>query len=89
MRVADLVNLNSDAKAVASQTLQRTFKKGWAEQDQSSTIHTVATIQEAIEMVEEVSEDIGETNVFVTGSIHLVGGVLSLLEGVATPIEAK
>ncbi len=71
--------------AVANLTVQKQLAEAWGEHDQSANIHAIATIQEAVELVQEISEDIGETNIFVTGSFHLVGGALSILEGTLSP----
>ena len=51
-----------------------------------SKAHVVRTIENAIDFAEEFAQD-EEVQVFVTGSLHLVGGVLSVLEGAHTPVS--
>lgn len=78
-------NRNTSTQAVKELAVQKRFAEVWAESDQMPTIHTLPTIQDAIELIEELSEEQEATDVFVTGSIHLVGGILALLEGAASP----
>ena len=66
-------------------TVQKDFARAWAHSDPNANIHTIPTIQEAIELAQEFSEGLEETQIFVTGSLHLVGGVLSFLEGTSIP----
>ena len=79
------MNLNNDAAAVANLTVQKHFAALWIELDPSATVHVIPTVQEAVDLVGDLSEDHRGTQVFVAGSFHLVGGVLSILEGDATP----
>ncbi|KAK6387498.1 Folylpolyglutamate synthetase [Exophiala oligosperma] len=78
-------NRNTSTQAVKELAVQKRFAEVWAESDQMPIIHTLPTIQDAIELIEELSEEQEATDVFVTGSIHLVGGILALLEGAASP----
>lgn len=52
-----------------------------------SQAHVVRTIEDAVTFVEDLAHDLDEVHVFVTGSLHLVGGALSILEGVRTPVS--
>jgi folylpolyglutamate synthase len=46
-----------------------------------SRINVMRTIEEAVEYVDRISKSEGVVQVLVTGSFHLVGGVLTILEG--------
>ena len=65
--------------------MQKAFAGIWAELDPSAVIHVLPNVQEAVELAVGLGENYDEAQVFVTGSFHLVGGVLSILEGVVTP----
>lgn len=84
-RVTEFENQNASTEAVKELTVQKRFAEVWADSDKTANIHLVSTIQEALELVQELSEEQGTTDILVTGSIHLVGGVLALLEGVSSP----
>ena len=88
----DFVNRNSNPSSVANLTVQKGFSEVWRKLEPSlppSSIHLLPNIQEAVELVEDLSEELGELQIFVTGSLHLVGGVISILEGVMTPVLSK
>lgn len=68
----EFINHNTDAAAVKTMAVQKEFARAWAQSDPDAKIHTIPTIQEAIELAQELSEDLGETQIFVTGSLHLV-----------------
>jgi folylpolyglutamate synthase len=70
---------------VKEMTLQKDFAEIWSASDHHAKVHITSTVEEAIHYVQELDDGVTETNVFVTGSFHLVGGVLALLEGAATP----
>ena len=70
---------------MASLAVQIVFAELWAEKDASSKVHVLPTIQAAVELVGDLAEELETVQVFVTGSFHLIGGVLSVLEGVLTP----
>lgn len=55
----------------------------------SSNIHLLPAIQEAVELVDDLSEELGDLQIFVTGSLHLVGGTISILEVVMTPVPSN
>lgn len=85
---AEFENRNASTQAVKDLTVQKRFAEVWAELDQTPIIHTLPTIQDAIELIKELSEEQETTDVLVTGSIHLVGGALTLLEGAASPVTS-
>ena len=77
----DFVNRNSDADAISSLMVQRGFADLWRSLDAQSKVFVMPTIEEAVEYVGHLSHDQGDIEILVTGSLHLVGGVLSFLEG--------
>ncbi|OLN84352.1 Folylpolyglutamate synthase 2 [Colletotrichum chlorophyti] len=80
----DFVNHQYDAKAIEALTVQRQFAERWSKLDPEADVKVVPTIEEALDLVRGISEGVreGETvQAFVTGSLHLVGGALGILEG--------
>ncbi|TDZ27525.1 Folylpolyglutamate synthase [Colletotrichum sidae] len=80
----DFVNHQYDAKAIENMTVQRQFADRWKELDPQADVKVIPTIEEALNHVRGMAEglDEGETvQAFVTGSLHLVGGALGILEG--------
>ena len=72
----DNINHNSDSKAVADLTVQRSLATAFSQLAPSAEVHAVQSVEDAVEIVARHSKP----QVFVTGSLHLVGGVLSVLE---------
>lgn len=52
----------------------------WKELHPDATISIESTIEQAIRLAERVSIQHGGMEAFVTGSLHLVGGALSVLQ---------
>ncbi|KAF2004057.1 folylpolyglutamate synthase [Amniculicola lignicola CBS 123094] len=77
----DFVNFNVDPSELRSLTLQKSLQEEWQELDPKATVLAMPTIEDAQLEVERISKDVGEIDAMVTGSFHLVGGILSLLEG--------
>ncbi|KAH6685443.1 folylpolyglutamate synthase [Plectosphaerella plurivora] len=80
----DFVNHQYDAKAIAALTVQRSFAEKWATLDPAAHVEVKPTIQEALEYVQSLTsscEEGGSVQAFITGSLHLVGGALEILEG--------
>ncbi|KAF8852836.1 FolC bifunctional protein [Acephala macrosclerotiorum] len=91
----DHVNFQTDLEAVASLTVQQKFADRWRELDssQDTKVSVLHSLEEAFEYVRQIeaqsqSKDRTEVDgeqqkarVFITGSIHLVGRALSMLEG--------
>ena len=69
-----------------SLSVQRAFADNWASSSSSAYVHVAGTVEEAVDLVEDLG-DIEEAKIFVTGSFHLVGGVISILEGIQTPVS--
>ena len=83
----DFVNHTYDTVAIAGLTLQKAFAEKWKSLDPQARVTIVPTIQEALEYARalstrDVNEGGVEVHALVTGSLHLVGGALGVLEGV-------
>ncbi|KAE8383558.1 Mur ligase [Aspergillus bertholletiae] len=77
---ADLDDRNTDPGVLRNLTLQKELAATWHDLDPTTEVATLYSIGEAIENVRNLSGHIGEMRVLVTGSLRLVGGVLSILE---------
>ncbi|KAI0178946.1 FolC bifunctional protein [Hypoxylon sp. FL1284] len=82
----DFVNYQYDPAAVKALTAQRAFADKWSSLDPSAKVVVLPTIEDAINHVREVGKtSVGQeetVQALITGSLHLVGGALSILEGV-------
>ena len=87
----DLVSINTNQQDVDTLTVQKALAKTWSEIDSTAEVHVLRTIEEAVGtargVAREYAKDAGanaEVMVLVTGSLHLVGGALEVLETQAT-----
>ncbi|RFU33560.1 hypothetical protein B7463_g2781, partial [Scytalidium lignicola] len=83
----DLVNNVYDSAMIASLAQQKSFAERWRSLDPSPStqIHVLNTIEDAFDHVRSsnhATDETEKTEVFVTGSIHLIGRALGILEGV-------
>ncbi|KAI9171688.1 Folylpolyglutamate synthase [Paramyrothecium foliicola] len=79
----DLVNRQVDSADIEKMTLQRKFADKWSSMDPSARVEAIPTIEDALEIARGVAAGLGEgetAHVLVTGSLHLVGGALGVLE---------
>ncbi|KAF2264392.1 FolC bifunctional protein [Lojkania enalia] len=82
----DLVSINTNQHDVDTLAVQKALATTWAEIDASAKVSIVRTIEEAIDTARGVAREWvgdkgkGEVMVLVTGSLHLVGGVIEVLE---------
>ena len=81
----DLVSINVDSRAVAELEVQKRLAETWRGIDGATQVEVVRTIEEAVGWIRGVAtgqdaEEAGEAQVLVTGSTHLVGGFLEVLE---------
>ncbi|KAI2641079.1 tetrahydrofolylpolyglutamate synthase [Xylaria nigripes] len=79
----DFVNHQYDPEAIKALTAQRGFAQTWAALDPSAKIAVVPTIEEAIDHMRNIGTSVDKEQklqVLITGSLHLVGGALSILE---------
>lgn len=80
----DFVNHQYDPEAIKKLTVQRRFAERWSELDQKADISVAPSIEETMNKARNLTKSLkqGETvQVFITGSLHLVGGALGILEG--------
>jgi folylpolyglutamate synthase len=52
----------------------------WKKFDPKATISSEPTIEEALNLAKSVARNHGGMDVFVTGSLHLVGGALNVMQ---------
>lgn len=78
----DLVSINTNSADVTALTVQNELAAVWREVDRGSEVVVKASIEEAVAEIRKLAEQgEDEVKVLVTGSLHLVGGVLEVLEG--------
>lgn len=71
------MSVGSDTAAVKELTVQKALAEAWKNQDANATTYVKATIQEAVELARSLE---GKTQALVTGSLHLVGGLLEVID---------
>ena len=76
----DLVSVNTNRTDVEELSVQKGLAKTWAEIDPSTEVKVVRTIEEAVQEVRDMARDSWHVTALVTGSLHLVGGFLEVLE---------
>lgn len=78
--MADLVSINTNKDDVGSLRVQRELAETWSRIDTSADVSVLATIEEAVAAARAVAADGRAVEVLVTGSLHLVGGCIEVLE---------
>lgn len=80
----DFVTHQYDQKEIEGLTVQRRFAEKWQELDAGANVVVLPTIEEAIDYAQRLGQDLKSEDekiqAFVTGSLHLVGGALGILE---------
>ncbi|EFW19641.1 Folylpolyglutamate synthetase [Coccidioides posadasii str. Silveira] len=79
----EFVNKNIDPDTLQTLTLQKELATTWQGLDPCTEVASLPSIEDAIDYVRSISgRNCAEQEalIFVTGSFHLVGGVLSILE---------
>jgi hypothetical protein len=79
----DFVNRQFDPADIDKMTVQQRFAEKWTALDSSATVKVMPTIEQSIDYARHIGEDLpeGETvQALITGSLHLVGGALGILE---------
>lgn len=77
----DLLSVNTNASDVEALKVQNELAEAWKSIDQQAEVSVVRTIEEAVEVVKSASNtSTGEVAALVTGSLHLVGGFLEVVE---------
>ncbi|KAF8251137.1 FolC bifunctional protein [Wilcoxina mikolae CBS 423.85] len=73
----DLMSVGSDTAAVTALAVQKSLADAWHNVDHNAQTHVMKTIEEAVDLVRSVDDDV---QVLVTGSLHLVGGMLEVID---------
>lgn len=76
---ADLVSINTNKRDVDTLKVQKELAGSWDSIDPDASVHVLSTIEEAISKARELAPE-DQVEVLVTGSLHLVGGVIEILE---------
>jgi folylpolyglutamate synthase len=81
----DFLNITYDPEAIAGLTVQKQFAAKWKSLDPEASVAVVSSIEEALDSAKALAKKDGneiekEIQVLVTGSLHLVGGALAVLE---------
>ena len=76
---ADLVSINTNKSDVDTLKVQKELAGSWDSIDPDASVHVLSTIEEAISKARELAPE-DQVEVLVTGSLHLVGGVIEVLE---------
>lgn len=81
----DLVSINTNSAAVANLEVQRGLAETWGGIDPKTVVEVKRSVEEAVAWCRGVAEaeqgdGMGEVMVLVTGSVHLVGGFLEVVE---------
>ncbi|KAK6072819.1 folylpolyglutamate synthase [Seiridium cupressi] len=79
----DFVNYQYDPEAIQKLTAQHQFAEKWSSLDPTAKVVVLPTIEDAINYVRDLGSGLeGEETVqaLITGSLHLVGGALGILE---------
>ncbi|EXJ95943.1 folylpolyglutamate synthase [Capronia coronata CBS 617.96] len=84
----DLVSVNANSSEVEALKVQNDLAETWRQIDPSARVEVVRTIEEAVDTVRQYAEarhantqeKYQEVVALVTGSLHLVGGFLEVLE---------
>ncbi|QLL30955.1 hypothetical protein HG536_0A07700 [Torulaspora globosa] len=76
---ADLVSMNTSKDQVEKLVVQKALAQHWSELDYGeATVHVTPDIQTSHELINGMLEPL---NIFVVGSLHLVGGLLVVFDG--------
>ncbi|KAL5118356.1 hypothetical protein ACEQ8H_003705 [Pleosporales sp. CAS-2024a] len=83
----DLVSLNTSQADVDALVVQKALAQTWSHIDNSAEAHVFKTVEEAVQKSRLIARDWAadappgaEVMVLITGSMHLVGGALEVLE---------
>lgn len=77
----DFVNHHYDARDIADMVVQRRLAERWAALDPGCDTRVAPTIEEALNLARDVGKRAGvKTDALITGSLHLVGGALGMLD---------
>jgi folylpolyglutamate synthase len=71
------MSINTSQEDVGSLKVQHELKCSWEQLSKDSEAYVVPSIEEAVETIRSWT---GEKEVFVTGSLHLIGGLYVILD---------
>jgi folylpolyglutamate synthase len=77
----DMLNVGYDPEAIKGMTMQKLFMEKWTELDPEAKVSLSPSIEGALEYVKTLAGQEKEVQALITGSLHLVGGALGLLDG--------
>lgn len=75
---AELASMATSKEEVDNLVVQKALSEAWHDLDPNSQRHVYGSIQEAQQFIESIP---GPVQVLVTGSLHLVGGLLAVMDG--------
>ena len=79
----DLVSVNTNASDVNEMKVQNQLAETWKQIDPKTDVKVVKTIEEAVGLVRKLAatkQEGDDVQALVTGSLHLVGGFLEIIE---------
>lgn len=79
---ADLVSINTNKDDVTSLRVQQELARTWDVIDHDAQVHVLGTIEEAVKKARDLAGG-DKAEVLATGSLHLVGGLIEVLESEA------
>ncbi|RDW75425.1 hypothetical protein BP6252_06567 [Coleophoma cylindrospora] len=83
--IDDFVNNNRAPDKCSAMQLQKCYAECWKSLASASTIvETASTIEGAMQSAKMICEKAGGGDIFITGSLHLVGGVLYFLKSASS-----
>ncbi|EFX06379.1 tetrahydrofolylpolyglutamate synthase [Grosmannia clavigera kw1407] len=77
----DFVNNNVDPSELKSLSLQQTLADYWKTLDPDTDVAVAPTVEDAVDRVRAIGGGQVDTRTLITGSFHLIGGALTVLEG--------
>ncbi|KAF5491930.1 Folylpolyglutamate synthase [Colletotrichum siamense] len=77
---SDLTNFNVNPAELKTLQAQKEMAETWRRLDPVARVLVVPTVEDSTDFIQNIGGGGPETNVLVTGSFYLVGGLLSLLE---------
>ena len=83
---SDLISINTNKDDVASLRVQQELAATWESIDSKAQVHVLGTIEEAVARARDVAGE-NKAEILVTGSLHLVGGLIEVLESELTRTE--
>lgn len=81
--MTDFINHQYNPADIEKMTQQKIFAEKWAALDPSAKIMVIPSIEEAINTARNLADSEGsgkKVQALITGSLHLVGGALGILE---------